>query len=80
MTLVATSSDGPASSSFNSLDETDTIDWYIFSTKFPKQFDSETGKFKAQAAAQKIKPATQSISIYVCRVEDLVNRGWHEID
>ena len=48
MALVATSLDGPSSSRFTSLSETDTQDWYIFfPTKFLKQFDSATIKFKA---------------------------------
>ena len=81
MALVATSLDGPASSWFNSLSETDTHYWSNFSTKFRKQLDCATIKFKAQAEAQDNHLTThESISIYACRVENLVIKGWPEMD
>ena len=81
MALVATSLDGPASSWFSSLFETDTQDWSIFSTKFLKRFDSSTIKIKAQAEARNLQLAThESISMYACHVEILVNKRWLEFD
>ena len=52
MALVATSFDGPASSWFIGLSEINSQDWSLFSTKFLKQFDSATIKFKFQADAR----------------------------
>ena len=75
MAFFATSLDGPASSWFNSLSESDTQDWSNFSTMFLKQFDSATINFKDQVEAQKIRLTTQeTFSICACRVEDLVNK------
>ena len=81
MVLVATSLDGSASSWFKSPSETDNQDWSKFSTKFLIKSDSATMKFKAQAETQNIQLAThESISIYACRVEDLVKKRWPEFD
>ena len=81
MALVATSLDGPAFSWFNSLSEADTQDWSTFTLKIPKHSGSVTAQCKAQAEAQQGQLNTQeSISVYVCRVEDLVNKGWSEYD
>ena len=75
LVFVATSFVGPTTSWFNNLSETDTQAWSIVSTKFLNHTDSAIIKFKVQAAAQIMQPVThESISIYVCHVEDLVNK------
>ena len=80
MALVATSVHGPGSSWFSSLSETDPQDFSMFSTKCLKQIDSATIKFIAQAAARNMQLATdESTSMYACRLEDLVNKGWPEL-
>ena len=82
MALVAISFEGPASSSFNNLSETEMIPEIVFfSIKFLKQFDSATIKIEPEAEAQNIQQATQeSISIYACRVEGVLTKGWPELD
>ena len=76
MALVATALTGPADTWFNSLDNTYKSDWSRFTSIFLKQFDTVTALFRAQAEAQIIKfnPSTDSISVYACKVEDLVNK------
>ena len=77
MALVATSLDGPASALFNSLPGADTQDWSTFTLKFPKLFDSVTAQNKAQAETQNAQLNTfESIAVFACRVEDLVNKSW----
>ena len=81
LALPATSFDSPASTWFNSVSETDGQDWFIFSTKFPKQFDSETIKFKTQAEAKNFQFAThESYNIFACRVENIVKKRWPAFD
>ena len=63
------------------LSETDTTDWSIFPSKTLKQFDSENINIQTKAVARSIQLAThESISMYVCRVDDLVNKKWPEVD
>ena len=60
----------PASSWFNSLLETDTKDWSVFSTNFLKEFHNANIKLGTQTEAQNIQlDAHESISNYACRVE-----------
>ena len=81
MTLVATSLDGPVSTSFNRLSKIDTQDWSIFPIKISKHFDSATIKSEAKVGAQNKQPATlESVSIFACHIEDLVNKRWPEFD
>ena len=81
MALVAISSDIPASSWLNSLSEADLKNWSTFTMKFLKQFDSVTAQNDAQAEAQNKQLDThESIFIYACSVEDLVNKRWPEND
>ena len=81
MALVATALTGPASTWFNSLPNDKKLDWLTFTTAFFQQFDNVTAQFRAQAETQTIKlNPTESISIYACKIEDLVNKGWPEFD
>ena len=60
---------------FISLSEIDTQDWPFFD-KYFKQFDSRTITLKAQVQAQNIQMGThESISIYICFLEDLVKKN-----
>ena len=75
MAFAATSLDVRTSSCFNSRSETDTQDWFILSTKFLKQLDSATKKYKTQAEFQNFELAThESISIHACRAEKLAEK------
>ena len=81
MALVATALTGPAATWFNGLSETTKATWSTFTAAFLKQFDTVTAQFRAQAEAQTIKfKPEDSISIYACKIEDLVNKGWPEFD
>ena len=81
MGLVVTALNGRASSCFNSLPEADTQDWSTSTLSFPEQIDIVTAQYQAQAQDQNAQLNThESISIYACRVEDLVDEGWREID
>ena len=57
------------------LSEADTRDWSTFTLKCLNQIDSVRALKKAQAEAQNVQLNTyEKISVYVCRVENLVNK------
>ena len=81
MALVATALTGPAATWFNGLSEKSKATWSTFTTAFLNQFDAVTAQFRAQAEAKSIKLKPEvSISIYACKIENSVKKGWPEID
>ena len=72
---------GSTSSWFISLSDADTQDWSTFTLKFPKPFYGLTAQYKVEACARNSQSHTdESISIYACRVEGLLFKGWSEND